>query len=87
MISSAVDEHRQEDIPVAGTFFLRRFAVGNEKEYFQILHRDAEARFFAYGWPGNVRELANVIERAVVLGQGPQVTGERSAVPESELWR
>lgn len=29
--------------------------------------------FLAYDWPGNVRELANVIERAVVLGQGPKV--------------
>jgi DNA-binding NtrC family response regulator len=28
----------------------------------------------AYSWPGNVRELANVIERAVVLGNGPQLT-------------
>jgi DNA-binding NtrC family response regulator len=31
-------------------------------------------RFLAYPWPGNVRELANVIERAVVLGAGPQIT-------------
>jgi transcriptional regulator with PAS, ATPase and Fis domain len=28
----------------------------------------------AYHWPGNVRELANVIERAVVLGDGPILT-------------
>ena len=27
----------------------------------------------AYDWPGNVRELGNVVERAVVLGQGPKV--------------
>ena len=30
--------------------------------------------FVAHEWPGNVRELANVIERAVVLGQGPEIT-------------
>ena len=26
-----------------------------------------------YEWPGNVRELANVVESAVVLGQGPEL--------------
>jgi DNA-binding NtrC family response regulator len=33
-----------------------------------------QEHFLAYPWPGNVRELANVIERAVVLGAGPQIT-------------
>jgi two-component system response regulator HydG len=27
----------------------------------------------AYAWPGNVRELENVIERAVVMAQGPTI--------------
>ena len=31
------------------------------------------AKLCAYDWPGNVRELGNVIERAVVLGQGPEI--------------
>jgi len=29
-----------------------------------------------YSWPGNVRELENVIERAVVLSSGVDVTSE-----------
>ncbi|GAB5535929.1 MAG: hypothetical protein Rubg2KO_21780 [Rubricoccaceae bacterium] len=29
------------------------------------------AAFEAYAWPGNVRELANVVERAVILSDGP----------------
>ena len=28
----------------------------------------------SYSWPGNVRELENVIERAVVLSSGTEVT-------------
>ncbi|MCK4283724.1 MAG: sigma-54-dependent Fis family transcriptional regulator, partial [Candidatus Brocadiae bacterium] len=27
--------------------------------------------FRSYGWPGNVRELKNVVERMVILGEGP----------------
>jgi NtrC-family two-component system response regulator AlgB len=26
-----------------------------------------------YDWPGNLRELRNVIERAVILSEGPEV--------------
>jgi DNA-binding NtrC family response regulator len=33
-----------------------------------------EAILVAHPWPGNVRELANVIERAVVLGHGPEIS-------------
>ena len=31
----------------------------------------------AYGWPGNVRQLENVIERALILSQGPELSVER----------
>ena len=27
----------------------------------------------AYPWPGNVRELGNVIERAVIISEGPEL--------------
>jgi DNA-binding NtrC family response regulator len=63
---------RKEDIPVLAQFFLRRFA-GETKKDFSGISKEAEAWLLAYDWPGNVRELANIIERAVVLGQGPEV--------------
>jgi formate hydrogenlyase transcriptional activator len=31
-----------------------------------------------WDWPGNVRELQNVIERAVILSQGPTLTVARA---------
>jgi DNA-binding NtrC family response regulator len=63
---------RREDIPVLAKYFLRRFAAETKKNVTGIAP-DAEARLAGYPWPGNVRELANVIERAVVLGQGADV--------------
>ncbi len=64
---------RKEDIPVLSKYFLQRTAAEIKKNFAGI-SKDAEAMLVAYEWPGNVRELANVIERAVVLGQGPEVS-------------
>ena len=63
---------RKEDIPVLAGYFLRRFAAETKKTFTGIT-REAQQPLLAYDWPGNVRELANVIERAVVLGQGPEI--------------
>ena len=41
---------------------------------FTGLEREAENRLLAYAWPGNVRELRNVIERAMVLEKGRELT-------------
>ena len=57
---------RKEDIPLLAQHFLKKFAVGNQKE---ITDFSPEATNFLlkYEWPGNVRELENAIERAVIL--------------------
>jgi len=64
---------RQEDISALANYFLQRCAADTKKK-FSTIASDAEEKLLAYSWPGNVRELANVIERAVVLGDGPQLT-------------
>jgi Nif-specific regulatory protein len=64
---------RRQDITVLAKYFLQRFALETKKNFTGI-EADAEAKLVAHEWPGNVRELANVVERAVVLGQGPEVT-------------
>jgi DNA-binding NtrC family response regulator len=63
---------RREDVPLLVAHFLRLYAEQNGKE---ITNADQEVvqRLQTYDWPGNVRELANVIERAVVLAQGPTI--------------
>lgn len=61
---------RKEDIPELARFFAARFVKEAKKAPMEITET-AMAKLMEYDWPGNVRELANVIERAVVLGQGP----------------
>ena len=36
----------------------------------------------AYSWPGNVRELENVMERAVVISDGPEIQPEELLIDE-----
>ena len=64
---------RKEDIPELAGFFLERFSKETKKP-FAAIAAETEERLLSYDWPGNVRELANVIERAVVLGQSPEIT-------------
>ncbi len=42
---------------------------------------DAGEALAAHSWPGNVRELSNVIERVVLLGDGPVVTAAVLGLP------
>jgi DNA-binding NtrC family response regulator len=66
---------RREDIPDLARFFLERFSRETTKPFTDISHKALD-RLVAYTWPGNVRELANVMERAIVLGEGPIVRPE-----------
>ncbi|CAN5810525.1 sigma-54 dependent transcriptional regulator [soil metagenome] len=63
---------RREDIPPLVEHFLRRYAEQNQVEMLRI-HAEAMRLFRNYDWPGNVRELQNYVERAVVLGDGPEL--------------
>ena len=62
---------RIEDIAPLAEFFLRRYAEETKKT-FTGFSTEALDQMRAYAWPGNVRELANVVERGVVLGDGPE---------------
>ncbi|MBV9948754.1 MAG: sigma-54-dependent Fis family transcriptional regulator, partial [Myxococcales bacterium] len=71
---------RRGDIPALASFFLRRYAVENGKSI-ETFSDDALGLLLEYRWPGNVRELENVIERAVVLCDGPRI--EKKQLPPS----
>ncbi len=64
---------RKDDIELISKYFINKFSKEHNKD---IKGADKEVLFLflRYSWPGNVRELGNVIERAVVLAQGPYIT-------------
>ena len=63
---------RAQDVPLLAEYFLRRDTRDFNKRI-EGLSPEAVAALQAYRWPGNVRELENVIERCVVLADGPVI--------------
>jgi len=66
---------RKEDIPELTRFFVDHFANETKRPTIDIVDSTL-SKLMAYDWPGNVRELANIIERAVVLGQDPAMQAQ-----------
>ena len=64
---------RKDDIPLLAKHFLQRTAQ-MYKRSIDSIHPDAMHMLLANPWKGNVREFQNVIERAVVLCLGTQLT-------------
>ncbi len=81
---------RREDIPQLARFFLERHGQRHGKSV--AIADDAIDALVEQPWPGNVRELENILERAVVLVDGPTidlafletVMNVRAAVPTSD---
>jgi len=65
---------RKADIPILAQHFLARFNRDFNKQIEDIDGEALEA-LKRHPWPGNVRELKNAVERAMILGQGPRLTG------------
>ena len=63
---------RAEDIPALVNHFLVKFSAENGKSVRQVSPEGLRP-LMDYAWPGNVRELENVVERAVVLSNGPVI--------------
>jgi DNA-binding NtrC family response regulator len=64
---------RTGDIPALARHFLERYRRELKRDL-RGFAPETLACLRRYPWPGNVRELENVIERAVVLAEGPEVT-------------
>jgi formate hydrogenlyase transcriptional activator len=70
---------RREDIPLLVHFFVSRLARRMQK-HIRVIPREAMNALTNAPWPGNIRELENLVERAVILSQGEELT-----VPLAEL--
>jgi formate hydrogenlyase transcriptional activator len=70
---------RQEDIPLLVSHFTQLFAHRVNKKI-ETIPTETMNALVGYSWPGNIRELQNVIERAVLVSNGPALK-----VPLSDL--
>jgi len=66
---------RREDIMPLAEHFLRVYTDKFGKG-FKSIGPSAREAFAEYGWPGNIRELRNLMERTVLLEEGPVLEKE-----------
>jgi len=64
---------RRGDIPLLVEYFTHRFGTRAGKRISTIPKATLEA-LQGYDWPGNIRELQNVIERAVIISDGSELS-------------
>ena len=64
---------RKEDITILADFFLQshRDSLGIARKRFSS---GALTRLTEYPWPGNIRELDNIVQRAMLLSSGEEIT-------------
>ena len=63
---------RREDIPVLVDHFVRKFSLAMNKRITRVAPA-AMNQLQQQPWVGNVRELENAVERAMVVGQEPEL--------------
>ena len=76
---------RAEDIPLLVDHFIAKLRKRTNSAV-RGVERKAMDRLSGYAWPGNVRELENVIERALLLADGPMIdAGDLPAMNAGDL--
>ncbi|WP_130736050.1 sigma 54-interacting transcriptional regulator [Flavobacterium sp. J27] len=74
---------RKDDIPILAQFFLEKYSAKAGKSFKRLSSKTIDA-LLNYNFPGNIRELENLIERAVILENGPTLK-PGNWIPESEM--
>jgi transcriptional regulator with PAS, ATPase and Fis domain len=66
---------RMEDLKALTDYFIKKYNRKFQKTV-QDLTEKAGKLILSYPWPGNVRELENLIQRTIVLAEGPELSDE-----------
>ena len=64
---------RTEDIPLLVDYFIAKYCKSMSKDLVNI-EKPVLKKLEEFEFPGNVRELENMIERAIVIGNGKEIT-------------
>jgi formate hydrogenlyase transcriptional activator len=83
---------RREDIPMLVHYFVRKYASRMQRRI-ETIPKETMNALMNWRWPGNVRELENIMERSVILSEGPALrvplaelqTGDRIAAADHTL--
>lgn len=68
----ALNERRDDIVPIA-RHFLAEFSNKHGKS-FSGFSPETEGRLKSHSWQGNIRELRNLVERGILVGQGPELS-------------
>jgi transcriptional regulator with GAF, ATPase, and Fis domain len=63
---------RKSDIPLLANFFLTKFSKKLGRGFTGFSKGTIDS-LLDYSWPGNIRELQNIVERAVVISDPPEI--------------
>jgi DNA-binding NtrC family response regulator len=63
---------RKSDIPLLTDYFIKKYCTSMNKPLIPI-DNAAKKRLEEFDFPGNIRELENMIERAIVVGNGKKI--------------
>ena len=79
----SLNERRDDIIPLA-MYFLSEFSRKFSKVFSSISSQTKNA-LLHHNWTGNVRELKNLIERAVLIGKGPELTIQELGIEDKSF--